>query len=72
MIRALIDNKGEAFAYLRDGVLFTMEGESTGRVEGNLVVDNAGIPIWRVYGDGVYTLDGFQPIGYFGAARQEK
>ena len=69
MERGLIDNKGELFAILRGKDLYTLEGELTGRIEGNYVVDLAGRKIWRVVGDGVYRLDGSWPVGYFGEGR---
>ena len=63
--RGLLDRKGELFAYLEGNVLFTLDGEVTGRLEGNYVVDTAGNQIWRVFEDGVYTIDGIEAIGYF-------
>ncbi|MEZ4511030.1 MAG: hypothetical protein R3C62_04075 [Chloroflexota bacterium] len=68
-MRGLVDRKGEQFAYLVDGVLYTMEGEKSGRLEGNFVVDLAGNPVWRVVGDGVYTLKGMEPVGFFTGER---
>lgn len=66
-MRGLIDRKGEQFAYLEGAILYTMEGEPTGRLDGEFVVDLSGRQIWRVMGDGVYTLDGSESVGYFGA-----
>lgn len=66
-MRGLIDRKGEQFAYLEGTILYTMEGEPTGRLDGGFVVDLSGRQIWRVMGDGVYTLDGSESVGYFGA-----
>jgi hypothetical protein len=63
-VRGLIDRKGELFAYFRGNILFTLEGEITGRVEGSYIVDVAGNRMWRIYGDGVYSLDGAKTIGY--------
>ncbi|MGD2050271.1 MAG: hypothetical protein PVH03_12280 [Chloroflexota bacterium] len=63
--RGLLDRNGELFAYLEGNVLYTLDGEVTGRLEGNYVVDTAGNQIWRVMKDGVYTLDGSEAIGYF-------
>ncbi len=65
-MRGLIDRKGEQFAYLEGTVLYTMEGEPTGRQEGSFILDLGGKRIWRIIGDGVYTLDGAESIGYFG------
>ena len=69
MERGLIDNKGELFAILRGKDLYTLEGELTGRIEGNYVVDLAGRKVWRVVGDAVYRMDGSWPVGYFGQGR---
>jgi hypothetical protein len=63
--RGLIDRKGEQFAYLQGSVLYTLEGEATGRLEDNFIVDTAGNRMWRVSGDAVYSLDGGETIGYF-------
>ncbi|MBK8989349.1 MAG: hypothetical protein IPM39_25360 [Chloroflexi bacterium] len=65
-MRGLIDKKGEQFAVLRGQVLYDLEGVASGRREGEFIVDLAGKPVWRVVGDGVYTLDGSETIGYFG------
>jgi hypothetical protein len=65
--RELRDPKGEGFAYLEGDRLFTMDGELTGRLVGDQIVDTAGTPVWRVIGDGVYTLDLSESIGYFSA-----
>ncbi len=64
-MRGLIDRKGEQFAYLDGVVLYTLDGEPTGRLEGEFIVDLGGRQIWRVIGDGVYTPDGSESIGYF-------
>ncbi len=63
-MRGLMDRKGEQFAYLDGTVLYTMDGEPTGRLEGEFIVDLGGRQIWRVIGDGVYTLDGSESVGY--------
>lgn len=63
--RGLIDRKGEQFAYLQGTVLYTLEGEATGRLEDSYVVDTAGNRMWRIVGDAVYSLDGNETIGYF-------
>jgi hypothetical protein len=46
-----------------------LEGEVSGRFEKPFIVDMAGNKIWRVVGDGVYTLDGSETIGYLSAER---
>ena len=66
-MRGLIDRKGEQFAYLQGGTLFTLDDEPTGHLRGNYIEDLAGSRIWRVVGDGVYSLDGSETIGFFGA-----
>jgi hypothetical protein len=66
-MRGLIDRKGEQFGYLIGNVLYTLDDEPTGRLEGNFVVDLAGNRVWRVVGDAVYSLDGSETIGYFGS-----
>ncbi|HSH05550.1 MAG TPA: hypothetical protein VLL52_23745 [Anaerolineae bacterium] len=70
-MRALIDRKGETFAYIRGGRLFTLDGEETGRIEGNYIVDLAGKRIWELVGDGVYALDGMETIGFLTTDRPD-
>jgi hypothetical protein len=65
-MRGLIDRKGEQFAYLQGDTLFTLDGEATGRLRNGFIEDMAGNLIWRVVGDGVYTLNSSETIGYFG------
>ena len=67
--RGLVDKKGEAFGYLEGNQLYTIEHELTGYIQGDYIVDLSGSRIWRLFGDGVYTLDGVEPIGYFSGAR---
>ena len=71
-MRGLIDRKGEQFAYLQGGTLFTLDGEATGRLRGEFIEDLVGNRVWRVVGDGVYTLDGSETIGFFGDKRDEQ
>lgn len=66
-MRGLIDRKGEQFGYFVDKMLYTLEGEPTGRIRGEFVVDLAGNPMWRLVGDGVYTLDSGETVGYIGS-----
>ena len=68
---ALVDRKGETFAYLKYNNLYTLEDELTGRLQGKYIVDLEGRPIWQVVGDAVYQLDSFEPVGYFGAERPD-
>ena len=70
-MRGLIDRKGEQFAYLIGDVLYTMDGEPSGRLEGEYVLDLGGKPMWRVVGDGVYALKGLETIGYLTEERNE-
>jgi hypothetical protein len=68
-MRGLIDQKGEQFAYLEGNTLYTLEGEVSGYLRGEFIVDLEGNPVWRVVGDGLYSLDGMETIGYLGAER---
>ncbi len=63
-MRGLVDRKGEQFAYLIGNTLYTMDDEPSGRLEGEFIVDLAGMPVWRVVGDGVYAVKGMETIGY--------
>jgi hypothetical protein len=67
--RGVVDTKGEVFALLAGDQLYTLEYELTGRVEGDYIVDISGKPVWRLIGDGVYTVDGIEPIGYISGER---
>ena len=71
-MRGLIDRKGEQFAYLQGAVLYTLDGEPTGHLDGEFIVDTAGNRMWRVVGDAVYSLDGMESIGYFGSEKSEE
>jgi hypothetical protein len=68
-MRGLFDRKGEQFAYLEGNTLYTLEGEVSGYLREGFIVDLEGNPVWRVVGDGVYSLDGTETIGYLGAER---
>ncbi len=70
-MRGLVDRKGEQFAYLIGNVLYTMDDEPSGRLEGEMIVDLAGKPVWRVVGDGVYAIRGLETIGYLTEERRE-
>ena len=63
-MRGLIDRKGEQFAYFVGNTLYTLEDEPTGRLEKSFIVDLNGNRMWRIVGDGVYSLDGMETIGY--------
>ncbi len=71
-MRGLISPKGEQFGYLIGHNLFTMDDEPSGRLEGHYIVDLAGNPVWRIVGDGVYSLDGMETIGYLSAERRDE
>lgn len=63
-MRGLIDRKGEQFAYMVGNVVYTLDDEPTGRLEGDFILDLAGNQRWRVNGDGIYALDGSETIGF--------
>ena len=63
-MRGLIDRKGEQFAYFEGDILYTLQGEPTGRLQGDFIVDLGGKRMWRVVGDGVYSIDSQETIGY--------
>jgi hypothetical protein len=44
-----------------------LDGDPTGRIEGEFIIDLVGNPMWRIVGDAVYTLDGSETIGYIGS-----
>ena len=71
-MRGLIDRKGEQFAYLQGDALFTLDGEPTGYLRGEFIEDLAGNRIWRVVGDGVYTMDSSETVGFLGAERDDQ
>ncbi|MCL4804291.1 MAG: hypothetical protein KJ046_08335 [Anaerolineae bacterium] len=70
-MRGLISPKGEQFGYLIGNNLFTMDDEPSGRLEGDFIVDLAGNTVWRVVGDGVYSLNGMETIGFLSAERPD-
>ncbi len=71
MERGLISPKGELFAYLKGNELYTLDGTFSGRLEKGFIVDTAGKRVWRVIGDGVYSLDRMETIGYLSAPRRD-
>ena len=71
VVRGIVCNKGELFAYMQGDQLYTLEGELSGRIDGNFMVDLAGKKIWHLRGDGIYNLDGFEPFGYIGTPHIE-
>jgi len=70
-MRGLVDRKGEQFAYFLGNTLYTLDGELTGRIEGEFIVDLNGSRMWRIVGDGIYSLDGMETIGYIGSERTD-
>ena len=70
-MRGIIDRKGEMFAYEQNGTIYTLDDEPTGRIQGDFVVDLAGNNVWRIVGDGLYTLVEMEPVGYLGAEKGE-
>lgn len=68
-MRGLYDRKGEQFAYLEGNVLYTLEDEVSGYLRDGYIVDREGNRVWRVIGDGVYSLDGEEAIGYLSPER---
>ena len=70
-MRGLISPKGEQFGYLIGYTLYTMDDEPSGRLEGEYIIDLAGNPVWRVVGDGVYSLNGMETVGYLSAERPD-
>ncbi len=67
--RGIVDTKGEVFALLAGDQLYTLDYELSGRIEGDFIVDISGKPVWRLMGDGVYTVDGIEPVGYISGER---
>ncbi len=70
-MRGLVDRKGEQFAYFVGNTLYTLDDEPTGRIQGQFIVDMSGSRMWRVVGDGIYSLDGMETIGFIGSERAE-
>lgn len=71
-MRGIFDRKGEQFAYVVGDVLYTLDDERSGRIEGDYVVDLAGNRVWRVVGDGLYALNSAETIGYIGDERPDE
>lgn len=65
-MRGVYDRKGEQFAYLQGDKLFTIQDEPTGFRRGDYIVDLNENRVWRIVGDGLYSLDGSESIGYIG------
>jgi hypothetical protein len=70
--RGLYDRNGELFAYVEGDILYTVDGEPTGRIKDKNIVDMGGNPIWRIIGDGVYSMDSMEAVGYFGSEGPEE
>ncbi len=69
--QGVLDRKGELFAYLEGGVLYTLDDEPTGRLEGEYIIDMAGNRMWRVYQHAIYKLDMSEAVGYFSSPAPE-
>lgn len=70
-MRGLVDKKGEQFAYVEGTAVYTLEGDLTGRIAGEFVLDLAGNKVWRIVGDGVYSLDSMETVGFFTGEKRE-
>lgn len=68
-MRGIIDRKGEQFAYLQGDKLYSLDDELTGYAQGEFIVDLAGNRVWRIVGDGLYSLDGMETIGFLSMER---
>ena len=66
-MRGIYGRKGEQFAYLHGNMLFTLEGEHTGYLREEFIVDIKENQIWRVVGDAIYAIDGNETIGFIGS-----
>ena len=62
--RGLYHPKGELIAYLDGLVLYSLDNEPSSRIENDFIVGTDGSKIWRIYNDGVYSLDPIEAIGY--------
>lgn len=71
-MRGIVSPKGEQFGYIIGDTLYTLDDEPSGRLLGEHVVDMAGNPVWRVVGDGLYSLDGMETIGFVTGDRAER
>ncbi len=69
-MRGVYDRKGEQFAYLQGDKLFTVDGEPTGYLRGEYIVDLQDNRVWQLVGDGLHSLDGSETIGYIGPETQ--
>jgi hypothetical protein len=69
--QGVLDRKGELFAYIEGGVLYTLDGDPTGRMEGKYIVDMAGNRMWRVFQHAIYNLDSSEAVGYFSSPSPE-
>lgn len=69
MIRGIVDRKGEQFAYIEGATVYTLEGEPTGYLRQDHIVDLAGNPVWKLVGDSIHTLDMSETIGFISGGR---
>jgi len=68
-MRGLVSPKGEQFGYVIGDALFTLDDEPAGYLRGDYVVNMAGERVWRIVGDGIYSLNGMESIGYLTGER---
>ena len=66
-MRGVYDKKGEQFAYVIGNVLYTLEDQPTGTLQGEFILDLAGKKRWRLVGDAIFTLNESESIGFIGA-----
>ena len=59
------------FADAATGAIYTLDDEPTGHIQGDFVVDLAGNKVWRLVGDGLYTLREMEPVGYLGTEKRD-
>jgi hypothetical protein len=71
-MRGIVDRKGEQFGYVIGDRLFTLDDEPSGHLTREYVVDLSGSPVWRRIGDGLYSLDGSETIGFLTAERLDE
>lgn len=70
-MRGIYGRKGEQFAYLQGDMLFTLEGEHTGYLRDEFIVDIRENQVWRVVGDSIHSIDGSETIGFIGSEQNQ-
>jgi hypothetical protein len=69
--RGIYDKNGELFGYLIGKAVYDLDDNQQGVVRNGIVVDMNGSEMWRIKGDGLYTLKGVS-MGYLGAQFKER